>query len=322
MPLPEDTILESRYRIDRLLAHGGMGAVYKGFDTNLLVPVAIKENFLQTPQSIRQFEQEALILARLHHPALPRVTHHFHFEGQQYLVMDFVEGEDLWEIVKKQGYPLNEGEALEFIIQVCQAMSYLHRQNPPIIHRDIKPQNIKVTPEGQAVLVDFGIAKQAEADSHTSTGARGVTPGFSPPEQYSGVGTTPASDIYSLGATLYAILTGKRPPDSVSLLVNRAKFEPPNKINPKLSAQVCQAIGHAMQPQPADRPQAVIAWQKELEAILAASTLAAKEDSTMPSPPSSIQAESGTVPTIPAMLPPKPQPAIPFKRRWPPAVWR
>ncbi len=273
MPLTEDTVLENRYRIDGLLAHGGMGSVYKGFDTNLQIPVAIKENFFQTPHSIQQFQQEALILARLHHPALPRVTHHFSFEGQQYLVMDFIEGQNLWEIVKRQRRPLEEGLAINYIIQICQAVSYLHRQSPPIIHRDIKPQNIKITPAGEAVLVDFGISKQAEGDSRTSTGAQGVTPGFSPPEQYSGAGTTPLSDIYSLGATLYAVLTGKKPPDSISLLVNQANFESPDVVNPKLGPQICQAIIRAMQPQSANRPQSVAAWQKELDAILEAPTL-------------------------------------------------
>lgn len=268
MTLSEDTILENRYRIDRLLAHGGMGAIYKAFDSNLNIAVAIKENFFQTPQSIRQFQQEAHILARLRHPTLPRVIHHFSFEGQQYLVMDYIEGRDLWEIVKKQGEPLEEKQALKYIIEVCDAVSYLHRQNPPIIHRDIKPQNIKITPDDRAVLVDFGIAKMGGSDSRTRTGAQGVTPGFSPPEQYGGTGTTPASDIYSLGATLYAVLTGKKPPDSVSRLVRKVKFEPPGRLNPKLSERVSLAILQAMQPQPEDRPQSVVAWQKELQACL------------------------------------------------------
>ncbi len=281
MTLPVDTVLENRYRIDQLLAHGGMGAIYQAFDTNLNIRVAIKENFLQTPQSINQFQQEALILARLRHPNLPRVIHHFSFEGQQYLVMDFIEGKDLWQIVKRQGHPVEERLALSYIIQVCDAVSYLHRQNPSIIHRDIKPQNIKITPDDRAVLVDFGIAKVGGEDSQTRTGARGVTPGFSPPEQYSGVGTTPISDVYALGATLYAVLTAKKPPDSISLMVGGAKFEPPNTINPNLSRQVSQAIEHAMQVQQADRPQSVAAWQKTLKTVLE-SPSADKEETLKP----------------------------------------
>ncbi|MBN1995114.1 MAG: protein kinase [Anaerolineae bacterium] len=316
MPLPEDTILENRYRIDGLLAHGGMGAIYRAFDTNLSTPVAIKENFFQTPQAINQFKREALILARLRHPALPRVTHHFSFEGQQYLVMDFIEGENLWQIVKKQGHPLEEAQAINYIQQVGEAVNYLHRQTPPIIHRDIKPQNIKITPDGRAVLVDFGIAKEGAAGSRTQTGAQGVTPGFSPPEQYSGLGTTPASDIYSLGATLYAVLTGKKPPDSVSLMVGGSKFQPPDEVNARLSHHVSEAIVHAMQVKPADRPESVAAWQKELETIAGSYTLTGittpaqdKEDTMVgatvapPMPP-------GPLPP-PPLAPPTPSPTSP-----------
>lgn len=272
MTLAKDTILENRYRIDCLLGQGGMGAIYQGYDLKLDIPLAIKENFFQTPQSVRQFQQEARILARLHHPNLPRVIDHFSFENRQYLVMDFIEGQDLWEIVKKQKQPLEEKLALDYLIQVCQAVNYLHQQIPPIIHRDIKPQNIKITPEGRAILVDFGIAKMAEGDGRTNTGAQGVTPGFSPPEQYSGTGTTPVSDIYALGATLYAILTGKKPPDSISLLTGGAKFESPNTINPKLSRQASQAIEKAMQTQQTARPPSVTAWQQELIAVLETQT--------------------------------------------------
>ncbi len=278
MPLPEDTILENRYRIDRLLGQGGMGAIYRGFDTRLNRRVAIKENFFQTPHAIQQFRHEAIMLADLTHPNLPRVIDHFSVEGQQYLVMDFIAGQDLWEIVKEQQHPLAETQGLDYIRQVCEAVQYLHERKPPIIHRDIKPQNIKITPGGRAVLVDFGIAKIAEEDARTSTGARGVTPGFSPLEQYSGSGTTPVSDVYSLGATLYALLTGQKPPDSASLIVNRAKFIPPGELNPKLSRHVSQAIIHAMQPQPVDRPQSVAAWQKALEAILETPTLSTTVD--------------------------------------------
>ncbi len=269
MALSVDTILENRYRIDRLLSHGGMGAIYQGFDTNLNMPVAIKENFFQTPQSIIQFKQEALILARLHHPSLPRVIHHFSFEGQQYLVMDYIEGEDLWSLVKEQGHPLEEAQAIDYTIQVADAAYYLHTRNPPIIHRDIKPQNIKITPDNRAVLVDFGIAKIVDdKDGRTRTGAQAVTPGFSPPEQYSGAGTTAVSDVYSLGATLYAILTGKKPPDSISVIVGQAKFKAPHLLNTALTTDISEAILSAMQSQVEDRPASMAAWKKELQTIL------------------------------------------------------
>ncbi len=267
MTLAEDTILEKRFRIDSLLARGGMGAIYRAFDLHLKIPVAIKENSLSTPARVAQFKQEALILARLRHPALPRVIHHFSAEGKQYLVMDFIEGENLWELVQRQQQPLPEEQALDYLMQVCRAVSYLHQQHPPIIHRDIKPQNIKITPEGQAVLVDFGIAKQVVSENAaTLAGAQGITPGFSPPEQYRQQGTTPASDIYSLAATLYAVLTAQKPPDSISLVASHGNFQPPDQLNKKVSPQLAQAVVHAMQIEPADRPQSVAAWLEELAA--------------------------------------------------------
>jgi len=278
MALRKGTILENRYRIDTLLSEGGMGAVYQAFDTNLNNSVAIKENFFQTPQSIRQFKQEAHILARLRHPNLPRVIHHFTANQRQYLVMDFIEGRDLWEIIQKQGHPLEEAPALIYMLQICDAVSYLHRQNPPIIHRDIKPQNIKITPDDQAVLVDFGISKVGDDDDRTRTGARAVTPGFSPPEQHGGTGTTPVSDVYALGATLYAVLVGQKPPDSVSRIVGGSSYEPPHTLNPKLSREVSATIEHAMQIRQVDRPQSVGEWRDQLERILAGATGMSEDD--------------------------------------------
>lgn len=283
MSLSNNTLLENRYRVETRLAQGGMGAVYRGFDTKLQIPLAIKENFLKNPHSIQQFEKEALILARLNHPNLPRVIDHFTFQGQQYLVMDFIEGQDLWNIIKRTQRPVEEDKALHYIMQVCEAVSYLHRQHPPIIHRDIKPQNIKITPAGQAVLVDFGIAKMAHNNDRTQTGARGVTPGFSPPEQYGNMGTTPASDVYSLGATLYALLTAQKPPDSINLMAGGEKFKPPHLINTQLSSHVSKAIEHAMKVQMLDRPQSVDQWQQMLTDT--AITRPMEEDETLVNQP-------------------------------------
>lgn len=264
MALSKETILEDRYQIERLLAQGGMGAVYRCFDLKLKTTVAIKENFFQLPEGIHQFEQEAFILAGLRHSGLPRVTDHFHADGKQYLVMDYIEGDNLWEIVQRKRGPLVEAQALNYMIQVCNAVSYLHRRNPPILHRDIKPKNIKITPNGEAVLVDFGISRIALDQKSTQSGARALTPGFSPPEQYSKTGTTPASDIYALGATLYAILTGQEPPDSISLLVDQVDYKPPGDINAAISPAVSDAIEHAMQVKVSDRPKTVAAWRDEL----------------------------------------------------------
>jgi serine/threonine protein kinase len=283
MPLTEDTILENRYRIDGLLAFGGMSAVYRAYDTNLQIEVAIKENYFHTPQAIEQFRREAQILARLRHPGLPRVLQHFTHEGQQYLVMEFIEGPNLWELIKQRSSPFLEPQALAWIDKVCDAVTYLHNQSPPIIHRDVKPQNIKVMPDGQVVLVDFGIAKEGDARSRTATGARGVTPGFSPPEQYSGGGSSPVSDVYALGATLYALLTGVKPPDSVSLAIGEAEYVSPDRMNPAISPAVAEAITWTMRPRPADRPQTVEEWRRRLRDIPTTS-LTPRPDQATPSP--------------------------------------
>ncbi len=261
MALTNGTILENRYRIDRLLGQGGFGAVYQGYDLRLQNSVAVKENFFNTPDARKQFEKEALILARLTHPNLPRVIDHFSAGGAQYLVMDYVEGENLKEIVENCGI-IAEAQALAWIEQICSALEYLHNQQPPVIHRDIKPDNIKITPDGRAVLVDFGIAKVGTATMLTSTGARAVTPGYSPPEQYGAGGTDARSDIYSVAATLYTMLTGETPPESVLLSIGAAQLSPPHQFNPQVSPILDAAIIHAMDTSPTNRPQNILEFKK------------------------------------------------------------
>jgi serine/threonine protein kinase len=266
------TILENRYRIDQLMGYGGMGALYRAYDTHLQRVVAIKENTVAAlgiseeaiGASRRQFEREALVLARVRHVNLPHVSDHFVTpEGNQYLVMDFIEGEDLAQIVARTG-PLSETLALSYINQVCDALEYLHSLQPPIIHRDIKPQNIKVTPTGQVFLVDFGIAKVGGISGQTLAGAVGVTRGFSPPEQHAMSGTDVRSDIYSLGATLYALVTGQVPPDSVSLQSGEAQLTLPRLANQTVSPTVQEALLTAMATRRTDRPQTVREFRRML----------------------------------------------------------
>jgi serine/threonine protein kinase len=159
MPLPAGTLLNNRYRIVSILGQGGMGAVYRANDEHVGIPVAVKENLFLTDEYTRQFQREARILASLRHSGLPHVTDYFIIEGQgQYLVMDYIEGEDLRQRMERTG-PLPEREAILIGISVLDALNHLHTREPAIIHRDIKPGNIKVTHDGQAVLVDFGLAK-------------------------------------------------------------------------------------------------------------------------------------------------------------------
>jgi len=240
-------ILVNRYRIVNLVGQGGFGAVYRAWDLSLKVPVAVKENLDTSPEAQRQFEHEAQLLAPLRHANLPRVSDHFFIPDQgQYLVMDFVDGKSLEVLLAERGGPLGEAEALGWIVQVCDALEYLHTRTPPIIHRDIKPQNIIVAADGRAMLVDFGISKAYDPTLKTTRGARAVTPGFSPPEQY-GTGTTDArSDVYALGSTLYTLLTGQPPPESVALIAGGETVIPIRRLNPGVNPATEAAVAAAM----------------------------------------------------------------------------
>ena len=253
MPLKPGATLRHRYRIESVLGQGGMGAVYKAVDINLGVPVAVKENLFTTDEYARQFRREATILASLRHPNLPRVTDHFVVEGEgQYLVMDFIQGEDVRQRLERDG-PIPESEALPWFLETCDALSYLHGRQPQIVHRDIKPGNIKITPEGRPMLVDFGLAKIASDTSSTTRGARAMTPGFSPPEQY-GMGRTDGrTDIYSLGATIYAALTASIPEDALERALQRAELTPLRKRNPNVSPALARAVEMALAVRPEDR---------------------------------------------------------------------
>jgi len=248
-------VLNNRYQIHAVLGEGGFGAVYKVWDDTLQRPCAIKENLQVTPESQKQFKREAIMLANLNHPHLVRVTDYFSISNQgQYLVMDFVEGDDLQTILTNNGGPLPGEQALAWIRQVCDALIYIHNQNPPIIHRDIKPANIRITPQGNAILVDFGLAKILDEGMKTSMGARGLTPYFAAPEQYGMGGTDAQSDIYSLGVTLYCMLTNHVPADSVDIMVGNAEPPPPAKaINKDVPEFVSNALQRAMQIRRTDR---------------------------------------------------------------------
>ncbi len=257
MTLAVGQLLQNRYLIHGLLGQGGMGAVYDAVDTHLNIHCAIKENQLITEASTRQFEREARLLAALRHSHLPRVTDHFLVPSQgQYLVMDFVEGEDLHQRLERVGVP-SEAEILRWAENVLEAILYLHQRG--VVHRDIKPRNIKITPQGQAILVDFGIAKEisGSSDGITSTGARGLTPGFAPPEQYGfGSGHTDIrSDIYSLGATLYTLFVGTPPADALTRLAHPDQFIPLASRHPGLRRPLSRAIDKALALEPTERFQ-------------------------------------------------------------------
>jgi hypothetical protein len=217
--LASDTVLQGRYRIVRQLGQGGMGAVYEAVDERLDTTVALKETLFTDERLRKQFEREARLLARMHHPALPRVSDHFNESDGQFLVMQYIAGEDLAAMLLERKGPFPQAEVLRWAEQLCDALDYLHTQDPQIIHRDIKPQNLKLTARGQIVLLDFGLAKGSAGQMSvvtTSASIFGYTPNYAPLEQVQGLGTDPRSDIYALAATLFHLMTNVKPPDALS----------------------------------------------------------------------------------------------------------
>ncbi len=285
--LQPETILQNRYQIIRSLGQGGMGAVYLAFDLRLQSQVAVKENSSTDP---RQFEQEAQLLFKLIHPNLPRVIDHFiepanSGRGLQYLVMDYIEGQDLEARLTGSGAP-GEREVRAWFGQILDAVAYMHANQ--IIHRDIKPANIRITPKGQAILVDFGIAKVITPNIFTATGAKFGSAGFAAPEQYYG-GTDERSDIYALGATMYAVVTRTRLPEAHALEGGSALLVSPRQLNPALSPQLEALILKALQLKPDDRFPSALEMKRSLsspqpgtaDAMIARSSAGV----TMPLPP-------------------------------------
>lgn len=252
--LTPETILQGRYRIVRKLGQGGMGAVYEAVDQRLDTTVALKETLFTDERLRKQFEREARLLARLHHPALPRVSDHFSEGDGQFLVMQFIQGDDLAEKMTLKRGPFPVDQVLTWADQLLDALDYLHTQDPRIVHRDIKPQNLKITARGQIILLDFGLAKGQAGDiSRVTTTASifGYTPNYAPLEQIQGFGTDPRSDLYSLGATLYHLMTGVKPPDALTRAAALVNGQPDplastNEANPAIAPAIDDVLRKAM----------------------------------------------------------------------------
>jgi serine/threonine protein kinase len=259
--LAPGVILQERYRIVRQLGKGGMGAVYEAVDERLDMTVALKETLSVGERLRRQFAQEARLLAQLDHPALPRVTDYFTDGDRAFLVMQFISGVDVAEIIARQPGPLPRHQVIAWADQVLDALIYLHTRDRQIIHRDIKPHNLKLTSTGQIALLDFGLAKAEAEDvsgSTSSVSIFGYTRRYSPLEQIQDEGTTPQSDIYALGATLYHLLTGVKPPDAVAratALVNSKPdpLRPANEIHLAVGSEVAAILCRAMAQNAEDR---------------------------------------------------------------------
>src|SRR5688572_6753865 len=223
------TLLQNRYLVESQIGQGGMGAVFVATDQRFGSRVALKETFFTDANLRRAFEREARLLNRLRHPALPRVSDHFSEDEGQFLVMEYIPGEDLSETLKRTGGPFPARDVLAWADQLLDALDYLHTQEPSVIHRDIKPQNLKVTSRGQMILLDFGLAKgQTSEISRVTTSASifGYTPNYAPLEQIQGLGTDARSDLYALAATLYHLVTGVKPPDALTRAASLVNGEP------------------------------------------------------------------------------------------------
>jgi serine/threonine-protein kinase len=274
------TILRERYRLTNIVGQGGMGNVYRAEDLRLPGRLcAIKEvrpDPMDTAegraQAREQFLQEASILAQLDHPNLPKVSDYFTEGGNEYLVMDYVPGEDLSQVLsasREKDQNLDQETVLSWAGQIIDALAYLHVQDPPVLHRDIKPANIKLTPDQRIKLVDFGLVKLLAADeARTITVLQGRgTALYTPLEQYGGEGshTDARTDIYALGATLYHLLSDYPPPDAKTRFLKPSNLRPLIKVNPLVSAHVSEAIMWAMEMHPDDRPTDVRQFQSALE---------------------------------------------------------
>jgi serine/threonine protein kinase len=259
--LADGTILQNRYRIVGQLGRGGMGTVYEAVDLRLGHQVAVKQTLSASQDLCKQFEHEARLLASLNHPALPRVSDYFSEDNCAFLIMQYIDGADLAETLARQPGPLPMRSVIAWADQLLDALIYLHTHDRQIIHRDIKPHNLKIAETGRIALLDFGLAKSQGAkseDNETSRSIFGYSPRYAPLEQIQDLGTTPQSDIYALGATLYHLLTGVKPPDAVmrATAVIRAEADPlrpAHTINPGLGINLSAILDQAMAQNPADR---------------------------------------------------------------------
>lgn len=250
--LSPNSMIQNRYLIVQLIGKGGMGEVYLAVDQRLGSAVALKRTFFNENETLgNAFEREARILARLRHPVLPKVIDHFLENGDQFLVMEHISGDDLAKRLESANKPFPLTWVMFWADQMLDALNYLHSHEPPIIHRDIKPQNLKLTDDNHIVLLDFGLSKDFDTNSigeaPTTGSVVGYSPHFASMEQVRGTGTDARSDIYSLSATLYQLLTNTVPPDALAradVLLGGIKDSiiPLNELNAEIPAEISDVI--------------------------------------------------------------------------------
>lgn len=272
------SILHDRYKVDRVIGQGGYGSILLAEDLRLSGRFCAVKQVSYDPsyppgmlaEAREQFMREATVLARLDHPNLPKVSDFFSIEDNDFLVMDFVPGDDLRALIAKAESSkqfLNEADVLDWAMQIGDALSYLHNQNPAILHRDIKPSNIKVTPAGVVKLVDFGLVKLLAPGEVTITIMQGQgTALYSPLEQYGGDSNMMdgRADVYAFGSTLYHLLTNRPPVNVRDRFLDPGNLPAPREINPAISPRVEDAILWAMELHPNERPRDVKTFLKAL----------------------------------------------------------
>jgi serine/threonine protein kinase len=254
-------LLQQRYRIEKQIGQGGMGAVYIATDERFGSTVAIKETLFMDDNYRKAIEREARLLNSLKHVALPRVSDHFLEDNVQFLVMEYIPGEDLSHMLES-GTTFEVDSVLKWADQLLDALEFLHSQSIPVIHRDIKPQNLKLTARDQIILLDFGLAKGNPTDAGHQTAAKsifGYSRNYASLEQIQGTGTDPRSDLYSLAATLYHLLTGAPPEDALTramaVLSNRPDpLRPATLVRPQIPRGVAGILQNALSLNADDRP--------------------------------------------------------------------
>ncbi len=279
--LSKGTVLQGRYEIIRTVGIGGMGAVYQARDKRfpkVAKLCAVKEMINSAPDlhlrelSIKNFEREANILATLNHPAIPKIFDYFSEGNRSYLVLEFIEGQDLESLLQRTTSFLPEEQVISWAIQICDVLSYIHNHKPnPIIFRDLKPSNIMLNNQDRIVLVDFGIAKVFQM------GQKGTmigTEGYSPPEQYRGI-AEPRGDIYALGATMHHLLTKRDPRREPPFTFHEC---PPRSLNPAVSERLEAVVMKALQYEIEDRYSSA----EEMKAALQSILIAREEPSATP----------------------------------------
>ncbi len=263
--LAEGEKLHNRYRIIHHLAAGGMAKVYEALDERSGIPVAIKEKIVtanELPRR-REFLREAKLLAQFSHPALPRAIDYFIENDREFIVMQFIGSHDLSQIISHQTHPFPREQVIAWADQLLDALIYLHTRQ--VLHRDIKPQNVRITDSGQIALVDFGLA---EYTAQPSPGF-GYTPRYAPLEQIQGQPESERSDIYALGATLYHLLTGVQPADALTRAAAPTEskpdpLRPADEIQPVVGPELSRVLQKAMALNASDRYESASEFREAL----------------------------------------------------------